>query len=118
MSIRATFGIDGFDLTVHALVTIFAIIMLGPILELDPSVALGVVPIASLLLLAWRRKRGLATLTPETAGEVEAARLFDLEQRVADLEASQERMLEVEERLDFAERLLAQRVESDPKLLK
>ena len=118
MSVRTTFGIDGFDLTVHALVTLFAIIVLGPVMELDPSIALGVVPIASLLLLAWRRKRGLATLPPESTAEVEASRLFDLEQRVADLEAAHDRILELEERVDFAERLLAQRAESDAKLLK
>ena len=118
MSVRSTFGIDAFDLTVHALITFFAIIVLGPVMQLDPSIALGVVPIASLLLLAWRRKRGLATLPPETTAEVDAARLFDLEQRVADLESSQERVLELEERLDFTERLLAQRTESGAKLLK
>ncbi len=118
MSVRSQFGMDAFDLIVHALITFFAIIVLGPVMQLDPAIALGIVPIASLLLLAWRRKRGLATLPPETTAEVEAARLFDLEHRVNELEAAHDRMLELEERLDFAERLLAQRAESNPKALK
>ena len=118
MNVRSQFGLDGFDLTVHLLITFFAIIVLGPVMQLNPGVALGIVPIASLLILAWRRKRGLATLPPESTAEVEAARLFDLEHRVAELEMAQERMLELEERVDFAERLLAQRAESEPKAIK
>ena len=37
--------------------------------------------------------------------------LADMQARIAELEAQQGRMLELEERLDFAERLLAQRRE-------
>ena len=38
-------------------------------------------------------------------------RVQDLEARVADLEAGQSRMLELEERVDFAERMLSQQRE-------
>ncbi|MEO8451970.1 MAG: hypothetical protein ABI647_19420 [Gemmatimonadota bacterium] len=44
--------------------------------------------------------------------ELERHRLTELEGRLADLEASQARMAELEERVDFTERLLAQ--ERDP----
>lgn len=112
MSLRSTFGIDGFDLTVHLLVTLFAIMVLGPVMELNPGIALGAVPMVSLIVLAWRRKRGLASLGPGDTGEVEAARVYELEARVAELEALQERFLELEERVDFAERLLARDAEA------
>ncbi len=112
MSIRSTFGIDGFDLAVHLLVTVFAVMILGPGMELNPGIALGVVPMVSLLVLAWRRKRGLADLGPEAAEHADPARVYELEGRVAELEMLQERFLELEERVDFAERLLARDAEA------
>ncbi|MEK7379860.1 MAG: hypothetical protein AAB075_02475, partial [Gemmatimonadota bacterium] len=51
------------------------------------------------------RRRGICG---PTTGEVEAMRVEDLEARLADLELGSVRMVELEERLDFAERLLAQ----------
>jgi hypothetical protein len=42
---------------------------------------------------------------------VEAERIFALEDRVAELEGQQGRMLELEERLDFAERMLTRQRE-------
>jgi hypothetical protein len=42
-----------------------------------------------------------------TTGEVEAMRIEELEQRVADLEMINDRLTELEERVDFSERLLA-----------
>lgn len=107
MSLRSTFGIDGFDLTIHLLVTFFAIMVFGPVMELNPGVALAVVPMISLLVLAWRRKQGLAAAGPEAPEQAESARMYELELRVAELEALQERFMELEERVDFAERLLA-----------
>lgn len=112
MSLRSTFGIDGFDLAVHLLVTFFAIMVLGPGMELNPGIALGVVPIVSLLVLAWRRTRGLAALGPEAADPADPARMYELEVRVAELEALQERFMELEERVDFAERLLAREADA------
>ena len=61
-----------------------------------------------------RSSRGLtsawnATPVPlRSTGEVQAERVAELESRVAELESQQGRVLELEERLDFAERLLAQ----------
>ena len=45
----------------------------------------------------------------DTAGLPPSARLDELEARVADRVALEQRVLELEERLDFAERLLAER---------
>ncbi len=118
MSVRSRFGIDGFDLFVHGAVTMAAIIVTGPVLQWNPSVALGLVPVGSLLFLSWRRKQGLANLPPEATGEMEAQRIYELEERVAELETMQFRMQELEERVDFAERLLTQSQQvQDPRLL-
>lgn len=103
---------DTFDLSVHLLVTFFAMMVLGPGLELEPFIALAIVPLVSLLILAWRRRRGLATMPPESTGELDAARVYELEARLAELEVLQERFLELEERVDFAERLLARGAEA------
>lgn len=118
MSIRSTFGIDGFDLFVHVAVTIATIIVFGPVMEGDPGLVLGGIPVISLLALSWRRRRGLATLPPETTTEVAAQRIYELEERVSELESVQYRVQELEERLDFAERLLARSPQmSEPKQL-
>lgn len=118
MSVRSTFGIDGFDLFVHMAVTIATIIVTGPVMQWHPSVALGLVPITSLLFLSWRRKQGLASMPPEPVGEVTAQHVYELEERVAELESMQFRMQELEERVDFAERLLTQSQQvQDPRLL-
>lgn len=51
-----------------------------------------------------RRLEGAAGQNPEGDGH----RLVEFEARLADLEANQTRVAELEERVDFAERLLAQ----------
>ena len=118
MSVRSTFGIDGFDLFVHGAATLGAIIVTGPVMEMDPGLVLGGIPVLSLLVLSWRRKRGLANLPPDATGEVAAQRIYELEDRVAELEAVHFRMQELEERVDFAERLLTQQQQvQDPRLL-
>jgi hypothetical protein len=42
-----------------------------------------------------------------STGEMDAARVNELEQRLGELETAQARIAELEERLDFAERMLA-----------
>jgi hypothetical protein len=107
------FGLDWVDLGVHVVVTgiiAAAIDSLTPNAVREPLI-LGTVG-ASVLLFALRRSLALrrARLEPVglSSGEMAAERIHELEQRVADLELGQSRMAELEERLDFAERLLAQ----------
>lgn len=111
--VKKHLGIDLVDLAIHVFVTGLAMafvneIVLGP----DANAITLTIPAASALLFAWRRQRGLkraaSSPTGLTTGQMEAARIEELEQRLADLEAGQLRVAELEERLDFAERLLAQ----------
>jgi len=106
---REHVGLDGFDLLIHAGVTSafigFVAMSNGP--EEHNPVATGV----SLLVLALRRHVALRTRRQVglSSGEMAAERLAGLEQRMEELEAEQARVTELEERLDFAERLLATR---------
>lgn len=102
---RKLFGIDLFEVVIQAVVTIVVAGMAGEMIPGRGSEVTAMsVLVASLVLLAWRRKRALsAEPEPESASE----RMEDLEYRVAELENAQQRILELEERLDFAERLLA-----------
>jgi hypothetical protein len=107
---RKNLGLDAFDLLVHVSLTImlmFFVAMSGGPEEMFPVIT-GV----SLLVLAVRRrialKSGGAT-AGLTTGEMAAERIAELEERVAELEAAQQDVAELAERLDFAERLLAQK---------
>ncbi len=104
--IRRTLGMDGFDLFLHAAVTamVMAIFEVGH----APNEAFPMTILASLVLLGVRRKFALRHRPPGlTTGEMAAERIAELEQRVAELEAGQAQLVELQERLDFAERLLA-----------
>ena len=111
MSIKSVFGLDGVDLGIHAAVTGILLFWIAAVnRQEDAIIGCSMATTASLVLLAVRRRfalrrHGSAGLT---TGEVAAERLAELELRVADLEAAQARVVELEERLDFAERMLAQ----------
>ena len=82
---------------------------------LDPFEALEVVGVAVPYAayfggLAWWRFRSPPAAS---AAEPAARSLAELEQRVAELEAGQAHLQELEERLDFAERLLTRAAERD-----
>ena len=61
------------------------------------------------LVVAWSRRLGGASVSADLAHELD-----ELRERVAELEGSGTRLQELEERLDFAERMLAQRQEPAP----
>jgi hypothetical protein len=111
MSVKSVFGIDGFEVTVQALVTGIVFFWIAAVNSgQDAVIGCSIAGVASLVLLAVRRRfalrrQGAAGLT---TGEVAAERLAELEQRVADLEAGLIHLGELEERLDFTERMLAQ----------
>ena len=54
-----------------------------------------------------RRIAGGKNVPGVTTGEMNAERVGELEHRLADMELAQARIAELEERLDFAERMLA-----------
>ncbi len=72
------------------------------------SAMLAAVGGTSLVVLGVRRHFALRALPPASSGEFTAERLADVEARLAQLEQGELRLHELEERLDFAERLLAQ----------
>ena len=96
---------DRFEVVIQLAITVVVAGMTG---EMLPGRAAEIVSmttiVASLLLFAWRRRRALKA-EPEVEGNPE--RMEELEYRVAELENSQHRILELEEPLDFAERVLA-----------
>lgn len=107
--IRRTFGLDGIDLLIHAGVT-FSVMAIGSSIwsHGDAEIMLATVSCVSFVVLGVRRRRALRHRLPEDTGEFAAQRINELEVRVAELEQGESRLLELEERLDFAERLLAQ----------
>jgi hypothetical protein len=114
MSLKARLGLDWFDMTVHVVITGLVLIVVE---SFSPpgraeDVVMSATLAASVLLLAWRRARGVARQSH--AAEVDEDRIAQLEERMLDLEATQQRVMELEERVDFTERLLAR--ERDLKL--
>ncbi len=61
--------------------------------------------------------RRIAGRARGSLSETEAARLAEFEQRLQDLESAQARITELEERMDFAERMLAQHPAESEKAL-
>jgi len=110
-SIKRWLGIGGVDLIIQAGVTICAIgIFVDQPGTRDEVVVFGFTGL-SILILAIRRYFALRRGGIEDTGEVGARQLAELEMRVSELEAAQLRVMELEERLDFAERLLTRRPE-------
>lgn len=105
---RRNLGLDAFDLVVHVGVTCMLMAWVG--MSHGPDELFPVITGASLIVLAIRRSIALrsGSRTGLITGEMEAERIADLEQRVAELEAGQAHVADLAERLDFAERLLAQ----------
>lgn len=100
-------GIDFVDFLIQAGGTIAVAVLFSGLTSPDEEVGVAIAFGLSFGLLAWRRHRAMLAAPPATTGEVQAERLGELEARVAELEEGQARMLELEERLDFAERILA-----------
>lgn len=80
-----------------------------PAITISPGVAAAMgmtaVGVVSALLFKWRQHRAAPGLT---TGQMVAARLAEVERREAEVDAVHARLAELEERLDFSERLLAQ----------
>ena len=97
-------GLDWFDVLVHGVITVVAGVGADSLFFGSAGdFAVGVVVATSLTILGWRRKRALAALPPDTG----SVRLADVEDRMAEVDHLAQRVYELEERLEFAERLLA-----------
>jgi hypothetical protein len=101
---------DLIDLAIHAFVTVCVGVATveannGP----DEEVALAMVFALSTVVFAIRRHYGLKKLREEPQpGDLVAERIAELEMRVAELELTHDRVAQLEERMDFSERLLVQ----------
>ena len=106
---RKNLGLDGFDLLIHVSLTIMFMMFVA--MSGGPEELFPVITGASLLVLAIRRRIALKSggTVGLSTGEMAAERIAELEDRVAELEAAQQEVAELAERLDFAERLLAQK---------
>lgn len=105
-------GLDWFEVAVQFAATVAVGVALDGFFRGRPEgdAAIGFLIAGSLGVLAWRRRR--AMLDPGLA-EHDAERVARLEDRVGQLEQEQQRVLELEERLDFTERMLVQQRERD-----
>lgn len=105
-------GLDWFEVVVQGAATIAVGVALDALFggSAGGDAAIGFLIAGSLGVLAIRRRR--AQLSPGHRPE-DDDRVARLEDRVAQLELEQARVMELEERLDFTERLLVQQRERD-----
>src|SRR6185369_5356917 len=99
-------------MTVHLVVT--AGVMAAVVDATRSPGPMALVGVAGLVVLAVRRRVALAAMEKrgEISGEPSGAyRLADVEGRLAELETLHARVAELEERVDFSERLLASKGE-------
>jgi hypothetical protein len=98
------FGLDPVDIGIHLGITVC---LMGAVsISKGPAEVMPMIFAASLALLGIRRslaRRKSAT----NSGEFTAERIDEIEERMREVDQLQHRVLELEERLDFAERLLA-----------
>ena len=105
---RKPLGLDFFDIAIQTGITVALAAVAATASVEHAEVGVSLVIATSLGILAWRRSRAVERSAQMTTGEVVAERVALMESRLAELEAQQARVLELEERLDFAERLLTQ----------
>ena len=110
---RRWFGLDPVDFVVHFGIGGF---LIGMAAEMSKDDVFSLFTAAAMLAAyAWRRHRAVAALPAvgSTSGEVRVAELEAQAEEIHDLRA---RMAELEERVDFAERLLAKQADSPQQL--
>lgn len=106
---RRTFGLDPIDFVVHFLA---GGLVAGALGEASHNDSVGLLAAAALFAAyAWRRQRAIAALPAAgmSSGEVKLAELDAQAEELHDLRG---RLAELEERLDFTERMLAR--QADP----
>jgi len=110
--VRERLGLDWPAIVVHAFVTITAAAAFGELVGSRGNMDDVVIPATlgmGAVVFEWRRRRALAALPSVglTTGEVAQERLDEVEARLAEVDGLHARVAELEERLDFSERLLA-----------
>jgi uncharacterized coiled-coil protein SlyX len=104
--IKKFLGIDFVDLLIQFGITVPICIMAASATSPQEEIGVSLVVACSFMVLAWRRARALKHLSDPSRSEANQDRIAELEQRVTELEYSQGRLNELEERVDFQERLL------------
>ena len=107
--IRRTFGLDGVDLAIHFGVTV-AVIVFGAAFFSHGAAETMMAAVwgGSLTVLGVRRHWALKRMPTAPVGEITGERMAELESRLSEMDGMYLRLQELEERVDFAERLLAQ----------
>lgn len=102
-------GLDWWDVGIHVLATVALSVGLAASATQAQDAIFGLTWAGSAVLFGVRRSFALRRQPPGiTTGEVQAERLSDLEDRMAELESLiGGRVQELEERVDFTERMLA-----------
>lgn len=104
---RRYLGIDPIDFLIQAGVTAMLMAFVG--MTDGPEEIMPLIVASSLVVLGVRRHWALRRESVGlTTGQMAATRIGELEDRVGQLEGAEARVAELEERIDFAERLLAQ----------
>lgn len=101
MEIKRWLGMDAVDLAIHVGVTICLLGFVG--VTGGPDALFPVITMGSFLALALRRRAARRGLSDPRH---ESERLAEVEDRLHYLEGLQDRVVELEERLDFTERML------------
>ena len=108
---RRWFGLHPVDMAVHFVV---GSLIAGALSDAAHNDVPAICAVAAMFAAyAWRRQRAIARLPAGggmTSGEV---RLAELDAQAEELHEVRTRMAELEERLDFAERMLARQREPD-----
>jgi hypothetical protein len=101
MSIKSWLGIDAVSVLIQAGITVCVMFVVG--VADGPEELFPLIMAGSIAVFGIRRWLALRNPPHLDSG---AERMAEVEDRLGALEAMQERVLELEERLDFAERLL------------
>ena len=108
---KRTFGLHPVDMLIHFVTGMFIVIGL---VEATGSDAMAMLGTACLFALyAWRRQRAIAAFPLDPAFNSGEVKLAELDAQAEELHELRGRMAELEERLDFTERMLAQQREPE-----
>lgn len=107
---KRSFGLHPVDMLLHFVAGGMFVGALGEASQNDAIIFLGMG--VTLLTYGWRRQRALAALpvTGMNSGEV---KLAELDAQAEEIHELRGRLMELEERVDFSERMMAQQKEAE-----